>query len=183
MAECLVTAGWGCPTCAEKFQTAGIEKDEVWVGNHSEITAYGSIVDGEINALTFAQYKGLFKLCFHKDTAQITEELVAGTNAGYHYTQTFEGRVIDDSTVTRNAIEDMVGVDVVIIAKKKNGKYKLIGENGGVSLEGNVNNTGAATGDDVGDLLTWTGIGLGRARYFLDIDEATTKTTLDSYVL
>lgn len=183
MAECLITAGWDCPACDEKFTVPGIEKDEIFIGNHSEITAYTETIPGEIDALTFVLTKGFKKLCFHKDTGSFTEELVVANNAGSHFTQSFVGRTIDDSTAVRVAIEEFVDVDVVIVFKKKNGSFVLLGQNGGISLTVNSKSTGAATGDDTGDSLEFTGLGLGKANYFFDTSEAATQALLDGYVV
>ncbi len=183
MAACAITNGWNCPDCTEKFGVPGIQRDEIWIANHAEITAFVSIVTGEVSNLTFASYKGLKKLCVHKDTGLAGEELVKANNAGSHYTQSFIGRVIDDSTATRTAIEDLVDVPVVIITKKKNNKFVIIGESGDLELTENSKSTGATTGDDTGDLLTFAGTNNGKHRYFLDTDVATTQTVLDGLVV
>jgi len=183
MAACAITNGWDCPDCTDRFNVPGIQRDEVWIANHADITAFVSVATGEVSDLTFATYKGLKKICFHKDTGSFAEELVRAANAGSHYNQTITGRVIDDSTATRNAIEDLVDVPVVIITKKKNGKFIIAGETGDLELNENTKGTGATTGDDTGDVLTFTGSHPGKTRYFLDTDEATTQAALDALVV
>ena len=84
MAECLITAGWDCPDCDDKFSIPGVEHQEIWIANRSEIVSFGSVAAGEINAITFDALKGLKKLCVHKNTPMFTEELVQGENAGDH---------------------------------------------------------------------------------------------------
>lgn len=182
--QCLITSGWGCPDCTDKFGVPGIERDEIWIGNKSEVTAFISTISGEISDITFDfSYNGFRKICLHKNTGSFTEELVVGENSASHYTQNFVGRVIDDSTAVRNAIEDLVDVDTVIVFKKKNGKFQVVGETGGVALSENEKTSGATTGDDFGDLLTFTGTNNGKARYFFDTDAATTQATLDGLVV
>jgi len=108
--------------------------------------------------------------------------LAVGENAASHYTQNFTGRVIDDSTAIRNRIEDFVDVDVVIIFKKKNDRFWIFGETGGIQLTENPKTSGATTGDDTGDMLIFTGVNNGKHRYFFDTDAATTQTVLDGLV-
>ena len=182
MAQCLITSGWDCPDCTTKFSIPGLQRDEIFIANRSEVSAFTEPSAGLVSALTFDQYKGMFKLCVHKDTAGVIEELVRADNAGSHYTQTFTARVIDDSTVIRNSINDLVDVDIVVVVKRKNGKFIILGQDEGISLTENVKDTGATTGDDTGDLLTFTGLGLGKYKEFLDTDEATSQATLDGYV-
>lgn len=183
MAACAITNGWDCPDCSDRFNVPGIQRDEIWITNHADITAFVSTATGEVSNLTFATYKGFKKICFHKDTGGFTEELVRANNAGSHYTQSFTGRVIDDSTATRNAIEDLVDVPVVIVFKKKNGKFLILGETGDLELMENPKGTGATTGDDTGDVLTFSGTQTGKTRYFFDTNEATTQTLLDGLVV
>lgn len=183
MASCLISQGWDCPDCTEKFNVPGLEKDEVFIANHTEILAYASVIPGEISGLTFEALKGFKKICFHKDTSSWGEELVPGTNAGSHYTQNVTGRTIDFSTAIRNAIDEYVDVDTVIVVKGKGGKFWLVGEDGGLTLSENIKNTGAASGDDTGDSLIWSGLGLGKVRQFLLTDEATTQALLDGLVV
>ena len=182
--QCLISAGFACPDCTDKFGTPGIERDEIFIGNKSEVTAFISTITGEVSNITFDfSYNGFRKICVHKNTGSFTEELVVGENSASHYTQGFTARVIDDSTAVRNAIEDFVDVDVVIVFKKKNGKFQVVGETGGVTMNENTKTSGAITGDDFGDLFTFNGTNNGKARYFFDTDAATTQATLDALVV
>ena len=103
MAECLITAGFTGPSCDDTFNVPGIEKDKIYVGNKSEITAFTSSVTGEIDGVTFDTYKGLYALTVHKDTASWSEELQVGTNSGYYYNTSLTFRTIDSATAVRNA--------------------------------------------------------------------------------
>lgn len=183
MADCLATQGWLGPDCSEKFNAPGLDVDTVYIGNRIDVAAFISIVPGEISAITMVALASLYKIVFHKDSASIGEELVSAANAGSSYTQNVTARTIDDSTAVRVAIEEYVNVNMIVIVKKKNGKFFLVGENGGVKLSENVKTSGATSGDDTGDTLIWTGIGLGKMRQVFDTDEATTQALLDSYVL
>lgn len=183
MGQCLASCGITCPDCDNKFAVPGIERDEIWIANKSEVLAFISDTEGEVKDLTFGTYDGLWKICLHKNTGQYTEELVTSNTAGAHYTQTFVGRTIDSSTEVRNRINEYVDTDLVIIFKKKDGTFMIIGEDGGVTLSENVKNTGATTGDETGDLLTFSGLGNGKARNFFDTSEAATQTILDDHVI
>lgn len=182
MAGCVTSTGWLVPACADRFGIPGIDRDEIWMANHSEITAYTSGGTHQISALTFASTKVMVKLAAHKETGKFGEELVVAPNAGNHYTQNFSFRVIDDDDATVKAIEDLVDVDLVFVVKKRNGKYFLLGESGGLQLSENVADSGATSGDDTGEMLTFTGLNLGKMKEFFDTDVSTTKTTLDGYL-
>lgn len=182
MAGCEFTKPWSDPSCDDKFNVPGVNHQEVFIANVDDVTGFTETSEGEIDAIAFNTYKGLMKLIFHRDTVQITETLVSGNNAGDHYTQEFVARTIDDSTSVRNAINELVGVDVYIIAKKKNGKFAFLGESEGLKLTGNEKASGAASGDDTGDLLTFTGVNLGKHKYFFDTSAAQSATTLQGYV-
>lgn len=181
MAECLITAGWNCPSCDDKFQIPGIQRDAIWVGNRSEIASFTSTVDGEVSALVMDTYKYLYKICVHRDSASFTEELASENTAGYYYNQNFTFRVIDDSTAVKEAIEKMVGVDLVFIFKKRNNKYQIVGQDFGVRLTTNTKTSGAAAGDETGDTLTFTGEALSKANYFWNTSVAITESLLDDY--
>lgn len=183
MAECLITAGWTGPSCDDTFNVPGIEKDKIYVGNKSEITAFTSTVDGEIDGLTFETYKGLYALTVHKDTASWSEELQVGANSGYYYNSSLTFRTIDSATAVRNAINDMVGTSLVFAVKDKNGNWYIIGETDGVELSEQTKGSGAAPGDDTGDVLTFSGVNRGKVKKFFKTDATTTDSTLAGYLL
>lgn len=178
---CLITAGVTPTGCDQ--QSAGILKDKIWVFNASEITAYTETTPGEISALTLVALTTGFKIDVHRNTAMASEELVTGANSGDSYTQSLTFRIIDDSTSTRNNIDALKGADLVFVVKKKNGKFVILGQGEGLRLTENPKTTGAVAGDDVGDVLTFSGDGFeNKFRYFFDTSEATTEVTLDSYL-
>lgn len=183
MAGCIITKGTDTPACGDRFSSPGVNRDDVYIFNHSEVSALTSSTEGEVSAITFSpSYEVGFKLAIHKDSGQFVEELQTSEEAAPYYTQEFTARIISSDTDTRNAIEGFVDVDLVMAFKLKNGKYKIIGESGGVKLRENVGDSGKVAGDPVGDTLVFRGVENGKANFFLDTDEATTKTTLDSYL-
>lgn len=182
MAECLVTAGIAANDCTEKFGVPGIE-DKFYIANHSEVTAYSETVPGEIDALSFTSGKGV-KEVFYKDaTGSYIDSLVSDSPSGFYYNQNLTVRVTNKLTATRNSIEDMVGVNVVLIVEDADGKWKIFGETKGLKLTVNDNNSGTVAGDEAGDLLTFTGINLGKIKEFLATDKATTDALLSGYIV
>jgi len=184
MAGCKISSGITTPACTDRFSSPGINREDIWVFNHSEISAYGAGAQtGEISSLTFSpSYETGFAVAIHKNSGQFVEELQTSEEAAPFYNQTFSARIIANDTDTRNAIEDMVDVDLVIVFKLENGKFRIIGETGGVKLTEQTYDTGKTAGDAVGDTLVFTGVENGKANFFLDTDEDTTRTTLDSYL-
>ena len=183
MAECVITAGWTGPSCDNTFNVPGIEKDKIYVANKSEISAFTSSVTGEIDGITFDTYKGLYAVTVHKDTASWSEELQVNANSGYYYNVSLSFRTIDNTTAVRNAINDMVGTSLVFVVKDKNGKWHVIGETDGVELSEQTKGSGAAPGDDTGDVLTFSGVNRGKVKQFLDTNETTSDATLAGYLL
>jgi hypothetical protein len=184
MAGCIITSGITTPACADRFSSPGINREDIWVFNHSEIASFtAGAQTGEISAITFSpSYEVGFVVASHKNSAQFVEELQTSEEAAPFYNQTFSIRIIANDTATRNAIEDMVDVDLVIVFKQKNGKFRIIGETGGVKLSEQVYDSGKTAGDSIGDTLVFTGVENGKANFFLDTDEATTRTTIESYL-
>ncbi len=77
----------------------------------------------------------------------------------------------------------MVGTSLVALFKDKNDKYYVLGETDGLELSENAKNSGAAPGDDTGDVLTFSGVNRGKAKKFFKTDAATTETTVAGYVV
>lgn len=184
MAGCLITQGVDTPACGDRFSSPGINRDDVWIFNHTEIASFTTGAQtGEVSAITFSpSYEVGFILATHKNSGQYVEELQTSEEAAPYYNQTFSARIIASDTTTRNAIEGFVDVDVVIVFKQKSGKFRIIGEEGGVKLTENMYDTGKIAGDSIGDTLVWTGQENGKARFFFSTSEAATKTVLDGYL-
>ena len=184
MTACIITQGLTAPDCSSRFSSPGVAHDDIYIFNYSEIASFTTgAQEGEVSAITFSpSYEVGFKLDIHKNSGQFLEELQVGEESAPFYNQTFSARVIANDTVTRNAIEGFVGVDVVIAAKLKNGKYILLGELAGLKLTEQVKDSGKVAGDSVGDTLVFTGEENGKARFFFDTSEDNTKTVLDGYL-
>lgn len=182
MAECKITTGIDAPDCASKFLEPGIKKENIYLANKSEITLTKDAND-VVTGWTFDQYKGFIQVTAHKDTALWSEELVVGQNSGSYYNQTFTFRTIENSNTTKEAIEDMVDVDLVVILHEKPGRFVLLGETGGITMTENTAGSGATGGDDTGNLVTFTGTNNGKHLIVLDTDEATTLTAIEADVI
>ena len=183
MAVCKITAGISAPSCSSRFSSPGINQDDIYIFNRSDIVSYTSSVTGQVSALVFNfAYDTGYKIAIHKNSGQLTDTLVTSEEAAAYYEQTFTCRVIAKDTTTRNAIEGFVGVDVVLVLRQKNGIYVIIGESEGCMLSENNYDSGKAPGDPTGDTLVFKGVENGKARHFFNTSEATTRTTLESYV-
>tara|TARA_R100001244_G_scaffold124688_3_gene94568 strand:- start:126 stop:680 length:555 start_codon:yes stop_codon:yes gene_type:complete len=180
MAGCVIVGGVDTPACANRFAAPGIERDKVWVFNKEEIASFTSTVTGEVDVIAMEATKVAFKMDVHKGSAMFDEELVTSEDSAPYYTQKFSAKIISTDTATMTAIEDMVDVDLVFVAKVKNGKFRVIGEDGGVKMTLNTYETGKTSGDSVGEMLEFTGTNNGKARFFFDTSEATSEVTLDA---
>jgi hypothetical protein len=179
MAQCAITAGWECPSCEDKWNLAGIEKDSIYLFNENEITAYAASVTGEIENLTLQPYAVGYQICVHKNSALWTEELVVSENSGNFYNQTFTFRVIDPSTTIRNSISELIDTNIVIIFRAKTGRFYLLGDTGGgLTVSVNTKETGAKSGDSTGDLITVSGESSDKAKQFFDTSESQTLANI-----
>ena len=181
--ECKVAAGIDPADCDSRLSSPGINQDDIYIFNHSEIASYTSSVNGEVSGLTFTpSYETGFKIAIHKNSGQFTETLQTNAEAAAYYDQRFECRVVASDTATRNAIKGFIGVDSVIVFRQKNGKFRIIGESEGVRLTENEYDTGKLPGDPTGDMLVWSGVENDKARFFFNTSEATTRSTLEGYI-
>jgi len=183
MAGCKITTGIDPAACGDRFSAAGVSRLDVYFFNKEDITAFTAGANPkEISALVLASTTQGFKVTFNKETSMGAHEGTFDSNGNY-YTETFEGKILDESSATNKAIEDMVDIDLVIIFRSKSGKYYIYGQSSGVKLTGDAFSTGATTGDERGATLTFTGIENARPDEFFDTDIATTKATLDTYLV
>lgn len=180
MAGCLITSGLDCTPCANAFIAPGIQKDEIYLANKSEIS--GTATNGTFSSFTFSAYAGLHKICVHKDSASFTEEFASEANTGKYWKETFTFRVMDYDIDTRNWIQDLCGADgIVVVYKTKEGQWQVAGWDNGLEVTANTFNTGAAAGDELGDIVTLTGVATNKHYRFFDTSDATTAATLASY--
>lgn len=180
MAGCLLTSGLDCTPCGNAFIAPGIQKDAIYLANKSEIS--GTATNGTISSFTFAPYAGLHKICVHKDSASYSEELVSEANSGKYWNENFTFRLIDYDINTRNFIQDLCGADgLVVIFKTKEGQWQVAGWDNGLEVTANTYNTGAAAGDEIGDILTLTGVATNKHYRFFNTSDAITESTLAGY--
>jgi hypothetical protein len=72
---------------------------------------------------------------------------------------------------------------LVFGVKDKDGNWYIIGETDGVEMTENTKSSGAAAGDDSGDVVTFSGVNRGKVKKFFDTDAATTESTIDGYLV
>ena len=130
MATCVIGQGIDGADCNSRFSSPGIEKDKIWIFNREEVLSFTSTVSGEVSALTLEALKTGFKMDVHKNTPMYKETLVTSDEAAAFYEQEFSAKIIANDTTTRQGIEAMVGVDLMIIFKGRNNKFQIVGENG-----------------------------------------------------
>lgn len=183
MATCVIGANIDGAACASRFSSPGIERDKIWILNREEVEGFVSTVTGEVSALTITALKTAFKIDVHKNTGMFGEVLVTSDEAAPFYEQDFSAKIIANDTATMTGIEDLVGVDVLLIVKLRSGKYRIVGEDGGVKLVENEYTSGKGAGDAVGDTIVFKGQSNGKARFFFDTDEATSEATLNGYLV
>ena len=177
MAACLITTGIAAPSCDTKFSIPGIRR-KVLVTNFDDISSFSETVSGEIDGITFKSLKGFFELFYKDETGNAQSELTTDAPSGLYFTQTANLRVVEKSTATRNSIEDMADVPLLVLVEESDGQWKVLGESRGVKLSKSIYQTGTVPGDENGWLLTFTGINLGEVKRFFKTSNAVTNSTL-----
>lgn len=183
MTACTIAAGVEGPGCEDIFSTPGVDKNGIYLFNHSEVASLtAGAVDGEISAIVLEATKVAYKMAIHKDTGMYEENLVTGEGHAPYYTQKFSVKIVANDTATVQAIEKLVGVDLLAVCHLRNGNYRIVGEFEGVKVKTNDYSSGKTAGDEVGEDVTFEGVKGGKASFFLDTDEATSKATLEGYL-
>ena len=178
MPSCAVTDGYKQNTCPTPTPGA---YQAFYVANLADIVSWtGSGTANEYNAITFGAGKGLYKWQVQRDTVVLREER-QDEDGTTNYTHEATFRVMDMGIEARNRIDELNGVDVVVIGRTKADTFEIIGFENGARLALNVRTT---EGAEVGHTVTIRAINQpGLAPHFLDTDVATTLATLEGYVV
>ena len=181
MAGCVISTSILRAACGDRFGQPGISQDDVWISNFDDLEGNTrTALKKEISALDYITGKQAYKFAMEKNTGQFDAELTSETSGSF-YSETFTAKILDGSSTTAQTIEDYVDVPVVIVARLNDGSYVVMGLSGNLTMTGDAYSSGAASGDDRGSTLTWTGDENERFNYFFDTDAATTKATLVGY--
>lgn len=126
-----------------------IEKENV-----SAIT----LTDQTVTGITLASGKTFFKYELVKETSSFTETVTASVQNGtIFYAQELSVILNKLQANTRNEILLLAKNSLLAIAEDRNGKYWLLGKDGGLDISGGTAASGVAAGDRNGYELTFSG--------------------------
>lgn len=113
---------------------------------------------GVVTAITLAVGKTFHKYELVKETSSFTETVTASVQNGtIFYAQELTVILNKLQANTRNEILLLAQNSLVAIAEDRNGKYWLLGKDGGLDITGGTAASGVATGDRSGYELTFSG--------------------------
>lgn len=113
---------------------------------------------GVVTAITLAVGKFFYKYELIKETSSFTETVTASVQNGtVFYAQELTVILNKLQANTRNEILLLAQNSLVAIAEDRNGKYWMLGQNGGLDMSAGTSASGVATGDRSGYELTFSG--------------------------
>ena len=113
---------------------------------------------GVVTAITLDAGKTFFKYELVKETSSFTETVTASVQNGtIFYAQELTVVLNKLQAASRNEILLLAKNNLVAIAEDRNGKYWLLGKDGGLDITGGTAASGVATGDRNGYELTFSG--------------------------
>lgn len=123
-------------------------------GNIASYTEAAGVVTG----ITLDAGKYFFKYELVKETSSFTETVTASVQNGtIFYAQELSVILNKLQANTRNEILLLAQNSLVAIAEDRNGKYWLLGKDGGLDISGGTAASGVAAGDRSGYELTFSG--------------------------
>ena len=113
---------------------------------------------GVVTAITLSVGKFFYKYDLIKETSSFTETVTASVQNGtVFYAQELTVILNKLQANTRNEILLLAQNSLVAIAEDRNGKYWMLGQNGGLDMTAGTSASGVATGDRSGYELTFSG--------------------------
>ena len=170
-------------TCQNLKKVGGVKK-AAYLFNIDDLVEYTIDGQGYITALTFAQYKGLYKFQARKQshsggyTAVIQDP---GGNKFFQHDVTL--KAFCETPADDEVLEDLLVSEVGVILETNNGEFILYGAYNGMEQTAGVQNTGTAPASDIADNLTLTGFEEGKPKRVLETDGPSTKAYLESLVV
>lgn len=174
-------------TCQSRKDAVGGVKIDFWIGDVNTLDTNQTLLNldgsGNINALTFENYSGLYKFRGVKfggngtDDIQVDEDF----NPFFPHTVTFK---LYDATPTEIAnLESMAYVDLFVVYETATGLFPIYGLPNGLSITSAPKSTGNQPGDSVARLLTLEGNQNFLRKIFSAGTSAESKTALETYEL
>lgn len=177
---CAITDGYRQDNCP--LPTPGAYQT-LWIANLADIVSWGNgTTSGEKDQVTFAATKGLYKFQVQRDSVIVRSEKQDEENGAINYTHEATFKILDMGLEARDRVDELNGVDVVVIARTKADTFEIIGYDNGARLAVNVRSTESA---DLGHLVTIRAINQpGLPKHFYNgTSVASTITDLEALVV
>jgi len=186
MASCGFTASIQS-TCDDFIKTGGAKK-RFWVGKIEDLDrtqgegGYDLDVDGNIEALYFVSYAGLYVFETKKNTTFGGFEMVKGEGPNV-FNHMFTTKIFKENATAYGTLKDLSVSEVFIIEETNSGLFKAFGIDSGLEVQTMTQSDGANQQADSSIPLTFQGADDDLPRFVLDTNYATTLALLESYEL
>lgn len=176
MADCKLSQGLGCPSCADIRTKAGLFK-EFYVINVDDLdttvgfqgfTLENDGLDFFVEAISLNAYTYAYKFCAKEQSMRVLHEEL-NTEGGYKsWTETFTGRFIPTDKTSRRIYDEMLGGTFIVIVRDFNSRFWVLGFADGLTMTAASLDSGAAFGDVAGMTFTFTA-GVDQLPYQIDL--------------
>jgi hypothetical protein len=157
MADCGISGGLSCPSCEEIQWKGGLVKN-IYVGVLSELdtdTPFEYSAAGEVTAINFQTYAGLYKFCTKNRSNATTQELVEAESGLKYWTQSVSGKFQQQTQVAKNIIDELKIVDdLFVVVETNNGTFEVFFIEAGGKMTVATKGSGVNIGDDATFIFT-----------------------------
>jgi hypothetical protein len=180
MANCVDIISGINPSCSALSKVGGANK-RVWIGQLTQLTSYGTDVDGYINAVTLAAYETLYKFIGKKDKNSGAFEGTIGENVNT-VNQSVTLELFHSLPEEREAIEALYNAeDVFVFVETNFGQIEVFGIDLGLMASALSGGTGVLLNDKTSTTITLSGEQMTLPKLFLTGGTlAASKTYLDN---
>jgi len=170
-------------TCENLKKVGGVNK-RVFAADVDDIESYTFDGSGYVTAINFATYGGLREITGTKKShtfgSQLSKQQPGGTT---FYLHDLTLKLFPDNPEEDSVVEEMGVADLVFVVQDNNEEFFILGGTNGMEQIEGVQNSGAESASDVSENLTFQGDEKTKPLRFLDTDFATSKATLEGYVI
>lgn len=181
MATCKITAGIDI-ACEDKRRLGGLNP-RWWAFDVDEVLDYTIDVDGYVTDINFDTYGGTYKMESPDNSCSAGYEVVTAEGGNKFFNHTAAVKLFSTTPADDAVIEEMLVAKMGLIVQTQNQEFLIYGAFNGLKTTEGSQNSGAEDASDVTDTLTMAGGEKLKPYRFLNVDFATSLTTLESYEL
>jgi hypothetical protein len=168
--------------CSE-FVSGGL-KTRVFLGTLSELASYTVDVNGYIDSFTFTPTagKGLYEVNSSKASHSASTDIARNEGGNPSHTHTVTLRVFEGSPEVTERITEMSKTDLFAVVETTDGDFRVFGLGLGLNISSAPQDSGTVPSADARRTIVLSSEEPNAPAWFFDVDYATTKALLESYV-